>query len=316
MRALITGCNGFVGRLLVAHLRAGGAEICGIDRTAQDPDATGAGVTLVPGDILDASFVGKVLLQARPSHVFHMAAVMGTSGTDRAGLLDVNAQGTAVVADAVRRHAPGAWLLLASSSAVYGAQDALPIGEDAPSRPTTPYGESKAAAEDAARRVAADGDIRLVIARTFNLLGPGMSRHLFAGSLAAQIVAAEHGGPSRIRVGHLQGKRDYVDVRDAVRACVSLTACDSGTFNVCSEVARSSQELADRMCAHATVPVTLEHDAARLQTGDVDEQRGSFRRLAAATGWAPAISFDQSVRDVLEHERRVATTAQAGRGNA
>jgi GDP-4-dehydro-6-deoxy-D-mannose reductase len=316
MRALITGSSGFVGRHLAAHLCAGGAEVWGVDRQPPSREEEVPGVRHATGDILDDRFVEQTLGTTQPTHVFHVAGIIGTPGTDRETLFNVNAGGTAAIVTAMRRLVPGAWLLLASSSAVYGHPDSLPLVEDAPVRPTTPYGESKVASEDAARGVAAGGELQLVIARTFNLLGPGMSRGLFGGALAAQIVAAEHGGPSRIRVGNLRGRRDYVDVRDAVRAYVGLAACHAGTFNVCSDEARSSQELADRMCAHARVPVTIEHDGTRMRAGDVDEQRGSYRRLAAATGWAPAIPFDQSLRDVLDGERRAVLATRTGRGNA
>jgi len=314
MRALVTGSNGFVGRHLAAELRAQDADVWGVDCAIQA--ATDGNATFVLGDILDAAFLDGVLKQARPTHVFHVAGQVGSSESDREALFRANLDAAVSVAESMRQCAPGAWLLLASSSAVYGASSILPVAEDAPVRPTTAYGESKAAAEDAVRRIAGDAGIRVVVARTFNLIGPAMSRRLFAGSLAAQIAAAERGGEPQVKVGNLQGRRDYVDVRDAARAYVSLTACDAGTINVCSGVAHSSQELADEMCRLAAVPVTLDHDGSRVQAGDVDEQRGTFRRLAEATGWTPSIPFGQSVRDVLEHERRAAASSARERGEA
>jgi len=167
--------------------------------------------------------------------------------------------------------------------------------------------------------------MNIAVARTFNLLGPGMPSRLFAGSMAAQIAAAERGGSPTIKVGRLDSSRDYVDVRDAVRAYLALaslptvdvrdavraslapagqSAREPWVFNVCSGVSRSCREIADQMLALARVPVALDHDVARLQTGDIDRQQGSAVRLERATRWTPTIAFSTSVRDTLDHARR------------
>jgi GDP-4-dehydro-6-deoxy-D-mannose reductase len=136
---------------------------------------------------------------------------------------------------------------------------------------------------------------------------------LLPGALAAQVVAAEQGGSRTIRIGRLDSSRDFLDVRDAARAYHGLAvarATRPGVFNVCAGMARSALSLAEHFIAAAQVPVELVHDTSRLQVGDVDTQCGTPARIARTTGWEPEISFEASVRAMLEWER---TAARASR---
>jgi nucleoside-diphosphate-sugar epimerase len=166
-----------------------------------------------------------------------------------------------------------------------------------------------AALEMAAASFRGAHEMNIVVTRTFNLLGPGMPSRLFAGSLAAQIVAAERGGSRTINVGRLDSSRDYIDVRDAARAYLALAmasqlAQEPWVFNVCAGVSHSCGELADMMLALSSVPVKLDHDVSRLQSGDIDDQQGSAARLQRTTGWRPTIALSTSVRDTLDHARK------------
>ena len=361
MRALITGIGGFVGGHLATLLRQEGFEVWGIDRLPVSADVANCAVAIELGDVCDPAFTSRVAQNARPTHVFHLAWEFGDR--DRVGNADTadrNVLGLTVLLESIGTSARDARILIASSSAVYGdsgrqpidedasltptnasrasklaveaaaasyrgAHDRQPIDEEAPLKPTTSYGASKLAVETAAASFRSAHGMNIVATRTFNLLGPGMPPRLFAGSMAAQIAAAERGGSPTIMVGRLDSSRDYVDVRDAVRAYLALASlptvdvCDAAraslapagqsarapwVFNVCSGVSRSCQEIADEMLALARVPVALDHDVARLQTGDIDRQQGSAVRLGRATGWTPTIAFSTSVRDTLDHARR------------
>lgn len=318
MRALITGIGGFVGGHLAPILEADGAEVWGLDRVAlpKGHAAAGAGDRIAIGDLCDPAVAAGILRMAKPTHVFHLAGSYGLGEDGRPASHDADIAGFTVLLDAVAGAVPDAWVMLASSSGVYGAAAALPVAEDAPLAPTTAYGASKVAAEAIAAGFARDRALRIVPVRTFNLIGPGIPRRLFAGSFAAQVAAAERGGDAVIKAGRLDPRRDYVDVRDAVRAYLALARLSGpvpGAYNVCTGASHSCREIADRMIALARVPLTLQLDAARLQPGDVDEQRGSAARLRAATGWIPEIPFADSVRDVLDYERNTATAASPDR---
>jgi len=370
MRALITGIGGFVGGHLSALLRQEGFEVWGIDRLPVAAGVANRAVAIELGDVCDPAFTDRIVQAARPTHVFHFAWEFDPSRIGSTDAANRNVLGLTVLLESIGASARHARVMIASSSAVYGATeqrptdkeaqpkqttaypisdgalDRQPIDEDAPLKPINAYGISKVAMETAAASFRGPHGMNIVVTRTFNLLGPGMPSRLFAGSLAAQIVAAERGGPRTIKVGRLDSSRDYIDVRDAARAYLALAmaskptiderdaaqvdvalasqpavdVCDAApahlalalasqptqepwVFNVCAGAAHSCRELADEMVALASVPVTLDHDASRLQSGDIDYQRGSSARLQRTTGWTPAIAFSTSVRDTLDHAR-------------
>ena len=307
MRALITGIGGFVGGHLTALLRQEGFDVWGIDRLSTPADVANRAVAIELGDVCDPAFTSRVVQAARPTHVFHLAWEFDPHRTESTHPADRNVLGLNTLLESIAASANDARIMIASSSAVYGASHRNVIDEDAPLTPTNAYGISKVAMETAAASFRGPHGMNIVVTRTFNLLGPGMPPRLFAGSLAAQIVAAERGGSPTIKVGRLDSSRDYIDVRDAVRAYLALASRSTPepwVFNVCAGVSHSCRELADKMFALASVPVTLDHDASRLQSGDIDDQRGSSARLQRTTGWMPAVAFSTSVRDTLDHARK------------
>ena len=291
MRPLITGISGFVGSHLAEHLKAAGAEVFGLAREQ--------------GDILDEAFVRRTLSQAKPTHVFHCAAALAGE-TDTRLLYETNVIGTATLFASIVAAGLKPVVVVAGSSAVYGRPQSLPVTEDHPFAPLTPYAASKVGQEMVALAHFLSDGIPVIRVRTFNLIGPGQSASLAASSLAQQIAAAEAGGPAVIRVGNLDGRRDYTDVRDAVRAYALLAqrAVPGEAYNVCSGVSRSIRQALDILMAEARRPVTVEVDQQRYKSGaEIDEQRGSFERVRRETGWQPAIDFAQSLRDLLEYWR-------------
>jgi GDP-4-dehydro-6-deoxy-D-mannose reductase len=305
MRALVTGSGGFVGGHLLSALRSAGFEVLGIERPSDTPTSDAVTMTRVTGDVRDGAFVTRTLQEFRPSHIFHLAWEFAGGGAGPT-VVDANVEAAATFFEAVNRATVRPWVMLASSSAVYGSPAVQPIDEETPLQPITPYAASKVVVEQTASRLAREHGGALVVARTFNLVGPGVPQRLFPGSLAAQIVAAERGAEPIIRVGRLDSARDYLDVRDAARAYVALATRPPGepaVFNVCAGVARSCLELAQEFISAARVPVRLEQDTTRLQVGDVDTQRGTAARLERATGWRPTISLSSSVRAMLELRR-------------
>jgi GDP-4-dehydro-6-deoxy-D-mannose reductase len=214
---------------------------------------------------------------------------------------EVNVSGTANLFHAMREARSGARVLVSSSSAVYGDTAKPPIDEDSPFRPATDYAASKAAQE----MVAIGNQCRgadVVRVRPFNLVGPRQPRSLVTATIAVQIVRAERAGQGAIRVGNTASKRDYTDVRDAVRAYVAIAegADLDDVFNVCSGKATSIQECLEALISMSSVPLSIESDIARLRSGDVKEQVGSAARVEAATGWRPTISLTASLTDLLE----------------
>ncbi|HEY3095894.1 MAG TPA: GDP-mannose 4,6-dehydratase [Acidimicrobiia bacterium] len=293
----MTGSSGFVGSHLVPYLRSRGDDVVTIDRTG-----------ISPVDVTDAAEVRQVLRSARPDAVYHLAALshIGESWDAPETVFRINAVGAlnvlrACIDAGVER------VLVAGSADVYGAvgPEDLPLTEESPIRPVTPYGASKAAADVLALQTYLGDGLGTLRVRAFNHTGPGQGVSMLVPGLAQRIADAERTGGSKIKVGHLDVVRDLSDVRDVVRAYRLLV--ELGTpgeaYNVCSGRGVSVQEVADAMLAMSDAPLELLVDPELVRTVDVPRLVGSPARLCAATGWEPVIPLDETLRDVLASAR-------------
>jgi GDP-4-dehydro-6-deoxy-D-mannose reductase len=320
MRALITGISGFVGSHLARYLLTLGADVCGIARRPESEWSFPGSERLevCTGNILDEDFLRNCIETIRPTHVFHLAGTLGGAVGSSLGQYESNAWGTVRLLDALRALRPAPWVLVAGSSAVYGPAGNLPIGEEQAFQPLTHYAASKAAQELVAIQHHLAYGMNIVRTRTFNLVGPGLSRALAPSELAYQVAHAEAGGPSVIQVGNLAPRRDYSDVRDVVRAYVALAAASrpGEVFNVCSGHSRSVQECAEILTGMARAPVRLEVNSARMRRVEIEDQVGNGERLVNRTGWQPLIPIEKSLGDLLDcwrHKLNVAGEACPGR---
>jgi GDP-4-dehydro-6-deoxy-D-mannose reductase len=261
--------------------------------------------------------VREVVGAHRPDAVYHLAgwADVGSSWSNPAGALHLNAVGTLHVLEA-SREAGVERVLSVASAEVYGvvAEDELPVREDAPLRPTSPYAASKVAAEAVAQQAFLGHGLGVLRVRPFNHIGPGQSEHFLAPALAGRVARAERDGADTVAVGNLTPRRDLTDVRDVVRAYrLLIERGEPGeVYNVCSGRDVAVQELADSLLAMADRPLALEPDPALSRPVDLPVLRGDPTRLQAATGWAPEIPLEQTLHDVLDDLRaRVAQETAA-----
>ncbi|QXC62830.1 GDP-mannose 4,6-dehydratase [Aquihabitans sp. G128] len=296
-KALVTGAHGFVGHHLIDHLTASGDEVIGIDRATDGLDIT------------DAEAVHEAIREIAPTCIYHLAgwADVGASWRSPVAAFRVNAEGTLNVLGAARD--AGVERVLAVSSAdVYGivTPEELPLTEDSPLRPASPYAASKVAADYLGLQAWLGRGLPVLRVRAFNHLGPGQTDQFVAPALAHRVAQAERDGGEVLTVGDLSARRDFTDVRDVVRAYrLLMEHGEPGeVYNVCSGVDLAVQDLADQLVAQATVPLRLEVDPALLRPVELPVLRGSHERLSAATGWQPEISIEQTLTDLLADWRR------------
>jgi GDP-4-dehydro-6-deoxy-D-mannose reductase len=305
MKALVTGASGFVGRHLVAYLRAAGDDVAVIDHAGADPV-----------DVTDAGAVRRTLGVHRPDAVYHLAGVshVGGSWDAPARVFRVNAEGTLHVLHACA-DAGVARVLVVGSADEYGTVDQrhLPLDEEAPLRPLTPYGASKVAADFLALRAFLGEGLPTLRVRAFNHTGPGQSSRFVVPGLAHRIAAAERDGRSEIGVGALDTVRDFTDVRDVVRAYRLLV--ERGTageaYNVCSGRGFSVSEIAGLLIGLSDHELRVVVDPALVRPVEVPRLVGDPTKLRAATSWEPVIPFEQTLADVLG-EARLQPAAGAG----
>ena len=190
MRAFVTGGSGFVGTWLLAHLEEVGDEVT----------APGHAV-----DVTDAAALGRAVTEARADAVYHLAGLahVGRSWEQPYEFFRVNAVGTLNVLEAARRCRPMPRVLVVSSAEVYGTvkPDQLPLREDLPLRPVSPYAASKAAAEMVAVQAHLGYGLPVIRARPFNHVGPGQAPTFVVPAVARRILAAVEAGNTALRVG-------------------------------------------------------------------------------------------------------------------
>ena len=292
MRALITGGDGFVGRWLAAHLGESGDDVVTIDREV---------------DVADGRALKPVVAGAAPDVVYHLAALshVGQSWEEPGEVLRVNVLGTAEVLAAARSLPRPPLVIVVSSAEVYGAvrPDQLPIGENVPPAPVTPYAASKAAAEHVALQAWRGFGQPVVVVRPFNHIGPAQAPTFAVSALARRVVEARRASAATLAVGTLSTRRDFTDVRDVVRSYRLLA--ESGepgsVYNVCSGRAVAIADIAASLLSLAGADLDLVTDPALLRPVDVPELRGDGSALYAATGWTPSIALEQTLRDVLAY---------------
>lgn len=301
-RVLITGAAGFVGRHLTNHLRDQGLAVHGLDRPGI-PVSADLHIDWHPCDITNAARVAAVIGQVQPDYVLHLAALLKSESL--ADLLAVNVLGTQNVLDALVAAQPEARVLVTGSSAEYGLvrSDELPVREENPLRPLSPYGVSKVAQSLLTLKYVYRHDLTVIRTRTFNLTGPGEPDTLVCSAFARQIAEIERGlRPPVLKVGNLESARDFVDVRDAVRAywLVTQRGEPGEVYNVCSGVATPVRSVLAALLSLTSVKVEVQEEAGRCTAWDVPVQVGDHRPLSAMTGWEPGILLQRSLIDVLE----------------
>jgi len=297
MRVFVTGASGFVGRHLVAHLKAEGDEVSPL------PDGI---------DVADEAAVTAAMGAAAPHVVYHLAgwAHVGESWKHPTEVARVNVVGTAAVLEACRRSEVGRILVVGSADA-YGVFDAtdLPLSEDLPLRPVTPYGASKAAAEVLALQAHRAGGAGVVVTRSFNHTGPGQHPSFVVPALARRIVEAVAAGGDEVRVGSLSAERDILDVEDVARAyrVLAIQGDPGQAYNVCSGVPVAIEVVARRLAELSGTEIRLVVDPELVRAVEVPVLVGDPSRLRAL-GWQPTLTLDETLRRVLDDQRRGVAT--------
>ncbi len=293
MRVLVTGANGFVGGHLLDLLARRGDEVTAVSR--EDID------------ICDPEAVEELVASTVPEQVYHLAAQASVALSFREPIrtFQVNVLGTVALLEAVRAHAPGARVLVASSADTYGrvGPDEIPVLEDTPLRPVSPYAASKVAQETVAFQFVRAHGMHVVCTRSFNAIGPGQSTAFALPSFAAQIVrGVAEGRELRLRVGNLGVERDFVDVRDVVQAQAMLLDADTAgrVFNVCSGVATRLRDALDQLIDVSGQEVSVEIDPILMRPADLPRMAGDNRKLCATVPWSATIPLSQSLRDLYE----------------
>ncbi|UCE27682.1 MAG: GDP-mannose 4,6-dehydratase [Candidatus Coatesbacteria bacterium] len=315
MRVLITGITGFAGSHLADYLldNVGDVEVFGTTRwrsPTANIDHIRDRIEFVETDLRDASSVEELVRNFKPERVFHLAAqsYVVTSWKAPTETITTNIIGTVNIFEAVRRAGITPKILVACSSEEYGyvEPDEVPITEDNPMRPLSPYGVSKVGQDLLAYQYFKSFGLDVVRTRAFNHTGPRRGRVFVCSDFAIQVVEVEKKlRPPEVTVGNLDAIRDFTDVRDTVRAYwLALEKGKKGeVYNIASGTGHSIGEILDKLVAISGVDVEVVQDPARLRPSDVPLLIGDNNKFRADTGWEPEIHFDQTLSDILDYWR-------------
>lgn len=321
MQILITGITGFVGSHLAEYLlgREEEFKVHGIRRHFRSSTENIVSILdkieLHECDIKDPSAVREVMEAVRPDIIFHLAAQSFVQDSFSSPLvtLATNVEGTLNILEAVRelraRDATyNPFIHIAGSSEEYGLveKDEIPIKEENPLRPLSPYGVSKVAQEHIALQYWRSYGLRAIVTRAFNHTGPRRGDVFATSNFAKQIAEIEAGKrPPLLFHGNLETVRDFTDVRDMVKAylLVVLHGKPGEVYNICSGRGYSIRQVVDILRDFSGVRLEMRPDPGRMRPSDVPLLVGSFEKFNRATGWKPSIPFSQTLRDLLEYWR-------------
>jgi GDP-4-dehydro-6-deoxy-D-mannose reductase len=315
MRVLITGVTGFVGSHLADSLVARpGVEVYGCHRwrsRMDNVDHLRGRLTLVECDLRDPGGVRRLLGAVRPDRIFHLAAqsYVPSSWMSPAETLTSNVTCQLNLLEAIRESGLATRLHVAGSSEEYGLvhKDELPIREENPLRPLSPYAVSKVAQDYLAYQYWMSHRVHTVRTRGFNHTGPRRGDVFVTSNFARQIAEIEKGlREPVVRVGNLEAIRDFTDVRDMVRAYwLALERGEPGeVYNICSGRGYTVRQVLDILLGLANVQVEVQEDPERMRPSDVGVLLGDCTRFQRLTGWKPTIPFEVTLEDLLEHWRQ------------
>ena len=312
MRALVTGAAGFVGRHLIQFLlNTTDFDIIGsVYYKLPLPSHDSPRVHFEHVDLQDEEAVDDFIARWRPDYTFHLAGQSFVPYSWRNPWLtfDQNVHIQLNLFRAMIRAELDGRILVVGSGDEYGAIEPsdLPIDENTPLRPVSPYAVSKIAQDFLGWQYHHSHGIHAVRVRPFNHIGPGQREMFVASSFAKQIAEIEAGLREPVlRHGNLEARRDFTDVRDMVRAYwLLLNQGQPGeVYNAGSGRAVSIQQILDILLSMSRVPIRTELDPERMRPSDIPVIVCDPTRLHLTTGWQAEIPLEKTLADILDDWR-------------
>jgi GDP-4-dehydro-6-deoxy-D-mannose reductase len=305
-RILITGGTGFVGSYLVRFLKSREANVTVL--SAAHTTLQEVGVEYCKADIRNPDDVGAIVRAVNPRQIYHLAGVtsVAESWNNPRLTFEVNVAGTFNLFDSAMRLPSPPRILNVSTAQVYAHSDAA-LTEAALLNPDNPYAATKAMAELLAVQYRQSITGGIIIARAFNHTGPGQLPTFALPSFAKQLAEMEVGIiPPVLKVGNIDVKRDFTDVRDVVLAyCQLLDRAKTGeVYNVCSGRAVLLADILKELQRHCSVSVKIEVDPARLRPNQALQMLGDPTKIQTETGWRPRLPLQATLKELLAHWRR------------
>jgi GDP-4-dehydro-6-deoxy-D-mannose reductase len=301
-KILITGANGFVGQHAVHEFASNGYEVFEGFGPGFEPTHDHQ----VPFNLQHYEVIRFVVQQLKPDACLHLAgqAHIPFCENDPVTANDLNVTGTVRLLEAFRRHQPEADIVCVTSAEVYGhrSSDAV-VSETDPLNPTTLYGITKQAADEASLAFGNQLGLRVRTARPWNHIGPGQHPRFVAAAFAKQFAAFVKGAAADMKTGNLESERDFTDVRDIVRGYRLIL--ENGTpgeaYNLASSNRRPIRDLIEGFSTISGIKPSLEVDPALFRPTDYTPMLNTDK-IREQCGWTSEIDLETSLKDILQEQ--------------
>ncbi len=314
MNVLITGITGFSGSHLAYYLLSQKCTIFGtvfdkcelrnIDRIVNQ-------IQTIECDICNVAKVSKIIRTTKPNYIFHFAAQLSHRiGSDNPYFaFKTNVLGTMTLLEAVRQIEIDPVILVPGSSAEFGLakKNENPVGETNPYRPVSAYAVSKIAQGMTAYRYYLTYGMKIIRTHTFNCIGARQSEEFICSAFAKQIAEIEKGlRPPVIQVRNLDTWRDFIDIRDVVRAywLAVKNGAPGDVYNICSGHAYSGRQILEKFLSMTSSKIEVRQDKENMRLSDVPFQVGDFTKFRKLTGWQPQIQIEDALKEILDYWRQ------------
>ena len=312
MNILVTGGAGFIASHLTDAYIAAGHDVAVLDDLSRGSmHNVNPGAHFYEGDVRDRDFVEYVFSREKPDAVNHHAAQIDVRRGVREPVFDasVNILGSITLLEAAVAHKVGRFVYISSAGATYGEPEKMPVPEEYPTKPVTPYGISKHSVEHYLDMFSALYAIPFVVLRYGNVYGPRQSSKgeagvfaIFCEQMLAGIRPSIYGDGTKVR--------DYVYVEDVVRANVLALERGRGeTFNIASGVPTADYEVFQRIRDELGL-VGLEPQYAPKRPGEMERIYLDISKAQELLGWTPDFPLEEGVRRTVQYYRQISDPAK------
>lgn len=306
-KVLITGYSGFVSGYMVKALleHENSYKVIGLTRKKSFDRKADDRVEVIEGDLNDRKNLREVLQLVRPDYIIHLASDSSVSYSweDPVKSFQNNTNIFLNLVEGIRLLKLPCRIISVGSSEEYGLVDPqyLPLCEDAPLNPISPYAVARVSQELLSKIYAQGYGIDVIMTRSFNHIGPGQRENFVISSFAQQIAKIKKGLATTVTVGNLDVVRDFLDVRDVVKAYVLLMekGKKGEVYNICSGEGYSLKDILLKMMRIAGIKSEYEIDPSLIRPADNPIIIGQNKKLSQNCNWQPSISIEESLTDII-----------------
>ncbi|MGE5041835.1 MAG: GDP-mannose 4,6-dehydratase [Candidatus Levyibacteriota bacterium] len=310
-KVLVTGISGFAGSFLAELLLEKNYTVQGthISDNLSFVDAIKDRLVLKKLNLLDREETEKVIAELNPDIIFHLAALTSPAESfkEPEKIITNNIAAEINLLEAVRNANISSRIIITSSAEIYGLVEPsdLPLDENTPMRPGSPYAVSKIAQDYLGLQYFNSYKMDVIRVRPFNHIGPRQTPQFVVASFAKQIAEIEKKKiPPVMKVGNLEAKRDFTDVRDMVQAYLAIAekGQSGDVYNAGSGKSHKISQILDSLLSLSTEHIDTEIDPALLRPSDVPDIRSDNTKIETL-GWKPEIKLEQTLKDTLDYWR-------------